>query len=240
MAPPAAQDAYGLFLAHALAGAAPVEIVERDDGFVGANPAAAAFYLSPFRRWPAFDRRALRFVRGRVLDVGAGAGRAGRHLQERGHDVVAIDVSPGAVDVCRRRGVRDARVLGLAQVGRDLGRFDTVVMTGNNFGLLEGRSRARTHLRRLARIADRIVATTTDPYATEDELHLAYHRRNLERGRMAGELRIRVRFRERATPWFDYLLASRAEVAELVEGTSWRVAHLADDEPHYGVVLDRG
>jgi hypothetical protein len=42
--------------------------------------------------------------------------------------VVAIDVSPLAVDVARRRGVHDGRVLAFEKVGPELGRFDTVVM----------------------------------------------------------------------------------------------------------------
>src|SRR6476469_6833304 len=102
------EDAFGRILLEALEARGVVEIVERDDGFIDAG--ATQLYLSPFRRWPAHHRRAMRLVRGRVLDIGAGAGRVALHLQARGHDVVSIDVSPGAVEVCRRRGVRDARI----------------------------------------------------------------------------------------------------------------------------------
>ena len=34
---------------------------------------------------------------------------------------------------------------------------------------------------------------------------------------------VRVRFREIASPWFDYLFVSREELAKLVKGTGWRV-----------------
>jgi hypothetical protein len=61
-------------LLDALRGEATVEIVERDDGFIEAT-AGPGLYFAPFRRWPGVDRRAMRFVRGRVLDVGCGAGR---------------------------------------------------------------------------------------------------------------------------------------------------------------------
>jgi hypothetical protein len=66
------------------------------------------------------------------------AGRGALELQARGHEVVAFDVSPGAVEVCRRRGVKDARVLGIDDVGPHLGTFDTVLLLGVNFGLLAG------------------------------------------------------------------------------------------------------
>ncbi len=132
------EDAYGaLLLAHLADDTRACEIVERDDGFIETN-AGPGVYFKPFRRWAAHERRAMRFVRGRVLDVGAGAGRVSLHLQERGHEVVAIDISPGAVEVCRRRGVRDARLCRFEDVGPELGVFDTVVMWGNNFGLFGG------------------------------------------------------------------------------------------------------
>ncbi|MBD0330832.1 MAG: methyltransferase domain-containing protein [Thermoleophilia bacterium] len=212
------------------------EIVERDDGFV---TAARLDYFAPVRRWNAVERRALRSVRGRVLDAGCGAGRVALALQERGHEVVGIDVSPGAVEVARRRGVRDVRLLGFERVDASLGRFGTVVLFGNNFGLFGGEASAVRLLRRLAGLAERIVASTVDPYATDDPAHLAYHERNRRRGRMPGQLRIRVRHRDLATPWFDYLLASREEIERLAAAAHWRVHRFVEaDGPLYVVVLE--
>ena len=65
-------------------------------------------------------------------------------------DIVGIDHSPLAIRVCRERGVRNASVLPITQVSANkLGMFDTIVMTGNNFGLVGSRKRARWLLRRL-------------------------------------------------------------------------------------------
>jgi SAM-dependent methyltransferase len=196
-------------------------------------------YFAPVRRWPAVERQALRYVRGRVLDVGVGAGRVALELQSRGREVVGIDVSPGAVEVARRRGVRDVRLLRFEDVDDSLGRFGTVVMYGNNFGLFARPAKAKRLLRRLRGLADRIVAASNDPYGTEDEAHLRYQERNRQRGRMSGELRLRVRYRDLAGPWFDYLIVSPEEMAELVEGTGWRIHRLVRDEGSYYVaVLD--
>ncbi|HJR96001.1 MAG TPA: methyltransferase domain-containing protein [Gaiellaceae bacterium] len=226
-------DAFGQML---LDGAGDLEIVERDDGYLST---AKLNYFSPFRRWPSVERRALRFAIGRVLDVGVGAGRVALELQARGREVVAIDVSTGAAQVARDRGVRDVRLLALEDVDDSLGRFDSMVMYGNNFGLFASPAKARRLLRRLRPFVDRIVAASNDPYGTEDTAHLAYQERNRLRRRMSGELRLRIRYRNLIGPWFEYLIVSPDEMTEIIEGTGWRIRTLVrDDGPYYVAVLD--
>ena len=237
-----AQDAYGRLVLDHLEGRPAVEIVERDDGFIAAG-VGPANYFHPYRRWPAHQRRVMRFVRGRVLDVGAGAGRVALHLQERGLEVVAIDVSPLAVEVCRRRGVRDARVLAIDDVGATLAPVGTVVMLSNNFGLFgsaEGAARLLPRFHALTSARGRIVAESRNPYETDDADHLAYQQWNRDRSRMAGQLRLRVRHRKYASPWFDYLIVSPDEMRELVRGTGWKVVRLLrGDAALYVAVLEK-
>jgi SAM-dependent methyltransferase len=232
------EDAYGqLVLAYLEGRQRAREIVERDDGFIEATEGPASYFF-PARQWAPAERQGLRFIRGRVLDAGCGAGRVALELQARGRQVVAIDVSPLAIEVAKTRGVRDGRVLAFEDVGPELGRFDTVVMYGNNFGLFGGEAKAKRLLRRLRALAERIVASTRDPYDTDDAAHLAYHERNRQRGRMPGQLRLRVRYRDYASPWFDYLIVSPEELEALVEGTGWRVGRLIRGDPLYVAVLD--
>jgi SAM-dependent methyltransferase len=76
---------------------------------------------------------------GRVLDVGAGAGRHALALQARGLDVCAIDVSSDCVELMRARGVRDARVFdvwrAIADGAGELGAFDTILFGMQTIGL---------------------------------------------------------------------------------------------------------
>ena len=211
-----------------------LEIVERDDGFITASRFGPQAYFAPYANWPARQRHALRLARGRVLDVGAGAGRVSLHLQDKGHDVVAIDASPGAVEACKRRGVRDARLLRVEDVDESLGIFDTIVMYGNNLGLLGSRTKAPRTLRRLGRITSergRILGECLDPYAGAAPEHRAYHERNRARVRMEGQIRLRILYRDVATQWFDYLFVSRPELEELTDGTAWRLVRTFEDEP---------
>ena len=216
-------------------------ILERDDGYI--EPIALGLMLAPPSEWPRFERSALRFARGRVLDVGCGAGRHALEMQRRGLDVVGIDTSPRTLTVARARGVRDLRRLGIGNVSRRLGLFDTVLLLGNNLGLLEGLAEGRRHLRRIAAATTdraRIIATTRDPYVTNAPEHPPYHRRNRSRGRLGGQIRMRVRYRSLVDPWFDYLFVSRPELDRLLRGTGWEVRRsFGNAKPHYAVVIEK-
>jgi SAM-dependent methyltransferase len=234
------QDAYGHAMLDYLEGRRNfTPMVERDDGLVDADFGMEHYFAE---RWSAPDREALRLLEGRVLDVGAGAGRVALHLQGRGRDVVAIDISPLAVRVCRTRGVRRAHVSSFTSVDRRFGAFDGLAMWGNNFGLFGTPKRARWMLRRLKGVTTagaRIVAQTVDVYQTTEPAHLAYHRRNRRRGRLGGELRLRVRYKGYATPWFDYMMVAPTELVAILDGTGWYLERVIaqPDSPIYFAVI---
>ena len=129
------EDAYGRAILDFYEGKGGFEIFELDDGFidVAMRGALPAFYFSPFERWFEHEKQALQLVRGRVLDIGCGAGRHCLYVQDRELEVVGIDNSPLAIEVARRRGVRDARVMSIFDIGPGLGMFDTLLLLGSNF-----------------------------------------------------------------------------------------------------------
>jgi SAM-dependent methyltransferase len=235
-------DAYGRLIYDHHRGLPSAEIIQRDDGWLGVSSGAPA-YFAPYEQWPRHQQRAIRYASGRVLDVGCGAGRVSLHLQAEGHQVVAIDSSPLAVRTCRLRGVRDARVLPITRAGRELGQFDTVIMFGNNFGLFGNPRRARWLLRRFRTMTSpeaRILAESRDPNVDATADHRRYHARNRERGRLAGQIRIRVCYGRSRTPWFEYLIVSPREMRTIVAGTGWRVSRLVPSAgPTYVAVLEK-
>ncbi|HLV81730.1 MAG TPA: class I SAM-dependent methyltransferase [Chthonomonadaceae bacterium] len=216
-------------------------IIERDDGRIEAG--AGSFYFSDFPDWPSLEQEAIRLAKGRVLDIGCGAGRHALYLQNQGLDVLGIDQSPLAIQLCRERGLKQAEVCSITQAHRLGGRpFDTILMFGNNLGLLGNEKRGRWLLKTWHKVTGEgamILAEILDPYQTDDPDHLAYHRRNRARGRMGGQVRIRVRHKMLKGPWFDYLFLSQDELAHLVAGTGWQIARCLEDGPHYVAVLEK-
>ncbi|MFB6391721.1 class I SAM-dependent methyltransferase [Polymorphospora lycopeni] len=219
-----------------------IEIIERDDGLI--NGAPAAHYLAGPDEWQPYDHRAVDRVHGETLDIGVGAGRIALRLQDRGVAVTGLDVSAGALAVCRKRGVRSLVHGTVDRHASDGRRYDTFLLLGNNLGLLEGRERAPGFLAALAAMARpgaQVIAHGTNPYGTSDPVHTSYHEANRARGRLGGQLRLRVRYRELSTPWFDYLVCTPDELAGIVHGTAWRLVDVdITDAPYYLATLRLG
>lgn len=213
--------------------------IERDDGLLETIDTGVMFTRES--DWSVVEGPVADRAGQRVLDVGAGAGRHAVPLQDSGREVVALDVSPGAVEVCRRRGVRGTftgTVFELAAT--DPEPFDTFLLCGNNYGLLENRAHGHSFLRALADMAApgvEIIGTCVDPSATEDPLHMAYHERNLSRGRHAGQIRLRARRSDVATTWFDYLFVPVEELDELAQLAGWELVEYQPGSRPYLAVL---
>lgn len=235
-------DAYGQQLLAQFYGRTPtVEIIERDDHFVDTG-SEAGLYFRNYKQWSTLERRAIKLAEGRVLDIGCGAGRHSLYLQQEGFDVTGIDISPGAVKVCKLRGLKKALVRPITGVDKfKPNTFDTILMLGNNFGLFGSPKQAKLLLKKLYRITSphaRIIAGTRNPFKTADPNHLHYHRWNKKRGRMPGQIRIRVRFAKAVGPWFDLLFVTPKEMGAILRDTDWRVEKfIGPKETNYFALL---
>lgn len=238
------RDAYGqLLLAQYRDGAPKAEIIERDDNYIDTGSAPGT-YFSEYRDWSALEHRAIERAAGRILDVGCGAGRHALYLQQKGFDVTGIDNSPGAIEVCKQRGLKKAFVRPIAEIDEfEPNSFDTIIMLGNNFGLFGSPEKAKTILAKMSRITAldaQIIAKTLNPYKTDDAMHLEYHELNRKRGRMPGQIRMRVRFGKAVGEWFDYLFVSPEEMESILADTDWQIREfIASEEANYFAVIGK-
>lgn len=236
------QDAHGQAMYDYYKGNRFSEVIERDDGNIDASDGPDAYFLA-YKDWHSIQKKALRYVRGKIFDIGCGAGKHSLYLQQKGFDVLGIDSSPLAIKVCKLRGLKKTKVLSITRLSPKLGKFDTILMLGTNFGLFANFKRAKWLLKRFKRITNNktiIIAETLDPYQTKDPIHFSYHKLNRKRGRMPGQARIRVRYRKFVTPWFDYLLVSKTELQKILSGTGWKVKRFIDSKgPIYIAIIEK-
>lgn len=226
-------DAQGMAILMAYQGKPSFEVFERDDGFV-TIAFGPQMYLSEYEDWRQHEKDSMDFVKGRCLDVGCAGGRIALYLQNKSVDVVGLDFSPLALEVCKERGMKNAALDNLEHYLEKCpqGSFDSILMYGNNFGVLEDLYTAKRLLKRLCEVTSPgglIIAESRDPYITENPVHLEYFKRNEKQGKLPGQFRMRIRFLQYATDWFDYLFVTKEQMEKVLEGTGWEVSKYLDD-----------
>lgn len=83
---------------------------------------------------PILEQKALSLAKGKVLDVGAGAGCHALALQAQSIAVKAIDISPLSCEAMELRGVMDAECINLFDEHLETG-FDTILLLMNGTGI---------------------------------------------------------------------------------------------------------
>lgn len=227
---PRAMKPYGMALLDYHRGDTSATVaVLRDDGLETALPISVFFRQA--QDLP-LDRVALDLCHGRVLDAGAGAGCHSLFLQGQGFPVCAIDVSPEAVRVMRERGVADARESDIMLLQK--GRFDTILMLGHGIGMVEdipGLDRFLSRAHKLLRLGGQVLLDSLDVRVTDNPVHLAYHKKNLDTGRYFGEVRMQSSYRGDMGPMWGWLHIDPESLRAHASGAGWvcEVVHQQED-----------
>jgi 2-polyprenyl-3-methyl-5-hydroxy-6-metoxy-1,4-benzoquinol methylase len=120
---------------------------------------------------PELETIALEACYGSVLDVGAGAGCHSLLLQERGLAVTALDISEGAVEAMKQRGVKAVLHADVNELKDQ--QYDTLLMLMNGIGIvgnLFGLYKFLVHAKTLLNPGGQILLESSDIlYMYEDE-----------------------------------------------------------------------
>ena len=128
------------------------------------------YLFRDYKDMPKLEQKALKLSKGRVLDVGCGAGSHSVYLQEKGFKVKAIDISKGAIEVTKQRGVFQTEVLNILDETQT---FDTMLLLMNGTGIFQELtqvSKYLSHLKTLLKPEGQILIDSSDiKYMYEDE-----------------------------------------------------------------------
>ena len=236
---PYMSDPWSEIMKDAAAGVQGEYYIERDDGRIETLPVSD--YVLPLLQWDERERLGIQHAKGKVLDIGCGAGRVILHLQNFGHEVVGIDFAQGAVEACRQRGIMEVYQMSAGDLNFSDAEFDTVIMYGNNFGILGDEDSIIKMLQTFHRITSDegiIIAGSADVVKTDNQEHLDYHELNLERGRPKGLIKMRVKYKDLIDDWIDLRLASPEEMTYLAEQSGWKLERkYQNGTPYVGVLV---
>ncbi|MAG30027.1 MAG: methyltransferase [Deltaproteobacteria bacterium] len=171
------------------------------------------------------DAQAIERCRGRVLDVGAGAGRHALALEARGLPVVAIDVSPICTQLCRERGVSQAETIDVMTLADDtrLGRFDTIFFGMQTLGVAGG-------VLPLGRLLERLrgsLAFGGEILADSSELRQAWEGDESDRTASRGEIVLSTRYRGWRGEPFAWLYLAEADLEAIAREAGFEMETLA-------------
>ena len=93
-----------------------------------------AYFFRLYDEMPALEQKALAIASGKTLDVGCGSGSHSLYLQDqRALDVTALDISEGAIEVAKERGVKQTHCLSIWDFNEP--NYDTILLLMNGMGI---------------------------------------------------------------------------------------------------------
>ena len=183
-----------------------------------------------YESMPEIERKALDLTKGRVLDVGAGAGCHSLVLQEKGMDVTAIDISPLSVETMKKRGVKKV----LEQDFFTLeGQYDTILMLMNGIGIVGTLERLPEFFKQLDKIlapGGQVLCDSSDiSYVFEDEEGLIDIPNEMN---YYGEHSFRMQYKDTIGEPFNWLYID-ADTLKEKAGKYGYVVEVVEEGEHY-------
>ncbi len=128
------------------------------------------YLFRSYNEMPKLEQKALDLAQGKTLDVGCGAGSHSLFLQEKGLNVKAIDISKGAIEVCKKRSLINVEVKNVLD---ETETFDTILLLMNGTGVFEDLNstpKYLQHLKQLLKPNGQILIDSSDiKYMYEDD-----------------------------------------------------------------------
>jgi len=173
---------------------------------------------------PEAELLALQLCRGKVLDIGAGAGSHALVLQQQGFNVTALELSPGASSVMHKRGVKTVVQQDVFQYKTE--KFDTLLLLMNGIGLtqnLAGLDRFLQHAKQLLLPGGQLIFDSSD-------ITYLYEDLPLPENKYYGEISYQYEYKNQKGNWFNWLYIDQQTLKLCAKKQGWKCAFVYQDE----------
>lgn len=173
---------------------------------------------------PEMEMIALQHCKGATLDIGAGAGSHALVLQERNVPVTALEISPLAAAVMKKRGVKSIVLQNVFDYNAKP--FDTLLMLMNGVGLcatISGLHHLLQHAKSLLRPGGQIIFDSSD-------VGYLYPKKPRPLDRYYGEIHFRYEYKKQKTGWFSWLYVDQKTLTGIALQEGFKAEVLFEDD----------
>jgi ubiquinone/menaquinone biosynthesis C-methylase UbiE len=193
------------------------EDISTETSISEADEMSVAYLFREYAEMPKLEQKALELSKGKVLDVGAGAGSHALYLQnEKKLEVTAIDISANAIEACKLRGLKNAEVVNVLDLDSDTStalsmtnqneKYDTILLLMNGTGIFGKLDQIPTYLQKLKSLLKengQILIDSSDIiYMFDQDEDGAYE---INGNGYYGELTFTIQYKEETEETFDWL-----------------------------------
>ncbi len=181
-------------------------------------------YFSSEDEWSEIETYALDLSKGKILDIGAAAGRHALWLQARSRKVTALDISPLCGKIMNKRGVKDVVTEDIYEF--DSHGFDTILMLMNGLGVagnMEGLEKLFSHLKDLLAPGGQLIADSSD-------ITYLYEEKPAGNGKYFGELSFQYEYKAEKSAVFSWLYIDQETLIKTARRCGWVCQIIFEDE----------
>jgi SAM-dependent methyltransferase len=187
-----------------------------------------------FRKYdsmPELEKIAIDRAKGRILDVGAGAGVHALELIDRGFAVKTIDTSEGAVNFMQQNGIDATQINFFNYLGE---KFDTILLLMNGIGIagtLANLENTLHHAAELLNAGGKILCDSSDiRYLYEEEDGSLWVDLNTE---YYGNFRFQMKYQQHQSEWFDWLYVDFDSLFRAAANLGLKAVRISEHDDHY-------
>jgi len=181
------------------------------------------YFFRTFEQMPLQEQEALKRCKGKILDIGAGAGAHSVWLKEQGLEVISIDISPLSCEVMRKRGLNNVLCGNIYSLTDQ--KFDTILLLMNGAGVaqtLPGLTILLNHLKQLLNPGGKILADSSDLlYLFTDENGESWI--DIASDTYYGEMEYQLSYKTVRGKKFPWLFVDSDTLAEYAERSGFKV-----------------